>query len=77
MSAMMGRQTDQTGVRSRLRSLGRVECAKVAGHQAPINSTLISSTLVREQFWEEQSGAVVEEFTRDWQPFAWRNESLT
>ena len=37
--------------------------------QAPIDSTLISSTLVREQFWEEQSGAVVEEFTRDWQPF--------
>ena len=41
--------------------------AKVAGH--PDADRLIAdiSTVIKEKFWEEQFGAVAEEFTRDWQ----------
>jgi mannose/cellobiose epimerase-like protein (N-acyl-D-glucosamine 2-epimerase family) len=43
--------------------------AKAAGH--PDADRLITDilTVLKERFWEEQYGAVAEEFSRDWQPF--------
>ena len=44
--------------------------AKVAGH--PGADRLLDdvlSRLIRERFWEEQFGAVAEEFTRDWRSY--------
>jgi sulfoquinovose isomerase len=43
--------------------------AKVAGHPGADGLITDISTIIRERFWEEQYGAVAEEFTRDWQPF--------
>jgi mannose/cellobiose epimerase-like protein (N-acyl-D-glucosamine 2-epimerase family) len=43
--------------------------ARVAGH--PDASRLLTdvSTVIQDRFWEEQFGAVAEEFTRDWHAF--------
>ena len=57
--------SNQAGLRSRPRSLGRVECQ---GRRPPRRDQLITdiSTIIRERFWEEQYGAVAEEFTHEW-----------
>jgi mannose/cellobiose epimerase-like protein (N-acyl-D-glucosamine 2-epimerase family) len=43
--------------------------AKVAGHPDADRLLADISTIIWERFWEEQFGAVAEEFTRDWQPY--------
>jgi sulfoquinovose isomerase len=40
--------------------------AKVAGHPGADQLITDISTIIRGRFWEEQYGAVAEEFTRDW-----------
>jgi mannose/cellobiose epimerase-like protein (N-acyl-D-glucosamine 2-epimerase family) len=42
--------------------------AKVAGYPAADRLLTDISTIIRERFWEEQYGAVAEEFTPEWQP---------
>jgi sulfoquinovose isomerase len=44
--------------------------AKVVGH--PLADRLLAdiTQVLEERFWEEQHGAVAEEFTRDWQPLS-------
>jgi sulfoquinovose isomerase len=44
--------------------------AKVVGH--PLADGLLEdvSQIIEERFWEDQHGAVTEEFTRDWQPLS-------
>jgi mannose/cellobiose epimerase-like protein (N-acyl-D-glucosamine 2-epimerase family) len=39
--------------------------AKVAGHPGADRLLTDISTIIRERFWEEQYGAVAEEFTRE------------
>jgi mannose/cellobiose epimerase-like protein (N-acyl-D-glucosamine 2-epimerase family) len=43
--------------------------AKVAGHPDADRLLTDVSTVIRDRFWEEQFGAVAEEFTRDWRAF--------
>ncbi len=43
--------------------------AKVAGHPGADRLLDDVSTVIRERFWEEQFGAVAEEFTRDWRSY--------
>jgi mannose/cellobiose epimerase-like protein (N-acyl-D-glucosamine 2-epimerase family) len=42
--------------------------AKVAGHPEADRLLADISTVLRERFWEDQHGAVAEEFGRDWRP---------
>jgi sulfoquinovose isomerase len=42
--------------------------AKVAGHPAADRLLTDISKIIRERFWGEQYGAVVEEFTPEWRP---------
>ena len=43
--------------------------AKVAGHPDADRLLADISTVIKEKFWEEQFGAVAEEFTPDWQAY--------
>jgi mannose/cellobiose epimerase-like protein (N-acyl-D-glucosamine 2-epimerase family) len=43
--------------------------AMSAGHPDAERLLVDVSTVIRERFWEEQHGAVAEEFTRDWRSF--------
>ena len=43
--------------------------AKAAGHPDADRLLADISTIIWERFWEEQFGAVAEEFTRDWQSY--------
>ena len=43
--------------------------AKVAGHPDADRLLADVTTVIRERFWEDQYGAVAEEFTPDWRPF--------
>jgi sulfoquinovose isomerase len=43
--------------------------AKVAGHPDADRLLADVSTVIKERFWEEQFGAVAEEFTRNWEPY--------
>jgi sulfoquinovose isomerase len=43
--------------------------AKVAGHPDADRLLADISTIIRERFWEDQFGAVAEEFTRDWRSY--------
>lgn len=43
--------------------------AKVAGHPDADRLLTDISTILLEKFWEEEPGAVAEEFTRDWKPY--------
>jgi mannose/cellobiose epimerase-like protein (N-acyl-D-glucosamine 2-epimerase family) len=43
--------------------------ARVAGHPDADRLLADVSTVIRDRFWEEQFGAVAEEFTRDWRAF--------
>jgi sulfoquinovose isomerase len=43
--------------------------AKMAGHPDADRLLADVSTVIKERFWEEQFGAVAEEFTRNWEPY--------
>ena len=43
--------------------------AKVAGHPDADRLLADISTILWDRFWEEEHGAVAEEFTRDWKPY--------
>ncbi len=50
--------------------------AKVAGHPDADRLLTDVSTVIRDRFWEEEYGAVAEEFTRDWRSFdAYRGQN--
>jgi mannose/cellobiose epimerase-like protein (N-acyl-D-glucosamine 2-epimerase family) len=50
--------------------------AKVAGHPDADRLLADVSTIIKERFWEEQFGAVAEEFTRDWRSYdAYRGQN--
>jgi mannose/cellobiose epimerase-like protein (N-acyl-D-glucosamine 2-epimerase family) len=50
--------------------------AKVAGHPDADRLLADVSTIIKERFWEEQFGAVAEEFTRDWHSYdAYRGQN--
>ena len=43
--------------------------AKIAGHPDADRLLADITTVLKERFWEDEHGAVAEEFTRDWKPY--------
>jgi hypothetical protein len=61
--------SNQAGVLSRRRPIGRVECQGCSAPGCRSTSHSYLNDHIRERFWEVQYGAVAEEFTSEWQLF--------